>query len=138
MPNPPTWLKELADKAANCLSPVDLLSPVGCHYAFEAGHWEVTLFASDTEIVGGEKDGISRPSPFILDVLSLQRLFEDIRECHWQPQRIGREDELGAHFSILGTFTGENVWLRILSRAPDRFETGRQARVYELLWTEKW
>lgn len=138
MPNPPAWLKELADSAANCLVPIDILSPVGCHYAFDSGRWEVTLFASKTEIVGGHKDGVSRSSQFILDVLGLQRLFDDVRECHWQPQRIGFEDELGPHLSIFGTFQGESVWMRILSQAPDRFESGRQARVYELLWTEKW
>ena len=138
MPTPPAWLKELADGAAACLAPVDLLSPVGCHYAAESEHWEVTLFASTTQIVGGEKDCLARPSRFILDVMGVQRLFDEVLECHWQPHRIGADDDLGPHLSVFGSRGGERIWMRILSRAPERFESGRQARVYELTWADKW
>lgn len=138
MPSPPIWLQELADGAAGCLTPVDLLSPLGCHFTQHDLLWEVTLFVSATEIVGGHRDGTVRSSRFVVDVLALQRLFDEVEEVQWQPQRIDGDDELGQHLSVVGRKSGEAVWLRVLSRAPDRFESGRQARVYEMLWTETW
>jgi hypothetical protein len=138
MPSPPIWLQELADGAAGCLTPVDLLSPLGCHFTQQDLLWEVTLFASRTEVVGGHRDGFERSSRFLVDVLALQRLFDEVEEVQWQPQRIGPDDDLGQHLSVVGRCAGEAVWLRILSRAPERFEAGRQARVYEMLWAEKW
>jgi hypothetical protein len=138
MASPPIWLQELADGAAGCLTPVDLLSPLGCHFTQHDLLWEVTLFASATEVVGGHRDGTERSSRFLVDVLALQRLFDEVEEVQWQPQRIGPDDDLGQHLSVVGRRAGEAVWLRVLSRAPRRFESGRQARVYEMLWAEKW
>lgn len=138
MATPPKWLQTLADRVAEHIAPVDVLSPLGCHFAKDGERWEVTIFASATEVVGGERDGSSRPSRFLLDVLGIQKLFASVSELLWQPLRVGSRDDLGAHLTLLGLYEGHEVWLRVLARAPRTMESGRQARVYELVWTERW
>lgn len=138
MPSPPGWLKSLANSVAVQMTPVEQLSPIGCHYCQVDGIWEVTIFASKTHIVGGKMDGLMRPSKFHVDLRGVMNLLTEVREVHWQPLPMGPEDELGSHLSIEGTYDGQPVWLRILARAPKRFKPGRRAIVYELQWEEVW
>ena len=124
---PPAWLPKLADAVISHMRAVDILSPVGCHHFYDEAEqqWEVTLFASRTEVVGGENDGRWTFSRFGLDVLGLMKIFSKIESCHWQALSFGPDDELGPHVSLTGEFSGQSVWLRILSSAPERFESGR-------------
>ncbi len=138
MVSPPAWLQELANAIAALMTPVEVLSPIGCHFCFVEKHWEITLFASDTEIVGGQKDGGQRPSRFSLDLKRVVELFGSVSSLRWQALPLGPQDELGAHFSLEGEFEGQPVWLRVLAKSPRRFDAGRKAHVYELSWEETW
>ena len=138
MPLPPTWLREFANAVAGTIQPVDVLAPLGCHFHRDGDVWEVSLFASSTEIVGGQQDGNVRPSRFAVDLAALTGVFEQVQTFHWQVMAANRWDELGAHVSLEGRYQGHAIWLRILSRAPQRFQPGRQARVYDLSWEEVW
>ena len=73
MSTPPDWLNQLANAAAEEIEGLDVLAPLGCHYHDADGVWEVTLFASLTEVVGGAKDGVLRRSKFSVDLLQLSR-----------------------------------------------------------------
>jgi hypothetical protein len=125
----PAWLPKLADAVIAHMRAVDILSPVGCHHFYDEAEqqWEITLFASRTEVVGGEYDGRWTFSKFGLDVLGLMKIFSKIDSCHWQAHSFGADDELGAHISIVGEFAGQRLWLRVLASAPERFESGRIA-----------
>ena len=138
MPSPPEWLQEFADAVALQINPVDLLAPVGCHFCFADETWEIALFVSSTQIVGGKKDGVLRHSRFNVDLQSVLKLFSDVRSISWQALPMAADDELGPHLSIEGSRAGNSVWLRILSRSPKRFEVGRRAVVYDALWEETW
>lgn len=139
MPSPPpAWLQTLANDVAGYIVPVDVLPPLGCHFAFAKPQWEVSLFASNTEVVGGQRDGEVRPPRFACDVKAILGLFDAIEAVHWQTMMVSADDELGAHLSIEGVYEGNSVWLRILARPPRRFEIGRLARVYETSWEEVW
>lgn len=120
------------------MDPADLMSPIGCHYYFGDGQWEVTLFASNTEIVGGVKDGSLRVSRFCVNLKKVVGLFSEVHELTWQSHSLAKDDELGAHLSLEGTYAGEPVWLRILAAPPKRFKVGRQAQVYQAGWEEVW
>ena len=134
----PEWLVEFANSIALNMTPTDVMSPLGCHFCHVDGHWEIALFAADTEIVGGRKDGMHRGSRFSLDVLAATRYFTRVTSITWQALPFGSYDELGAHIAVEGMVGEEEVWLRVLSRAPERFNPGRLARVYELAWEEMW
>ena len=131
-------LQKFADAVALQMNPVDLLAPVGCHFCFVDDTWEVTLFASSTQIVGGKKDGVLRHSRFHVDLRGVIDLFSEIWSLTWQPLSLAADDELGPHLSIEGLFAEHPVWLRILARAPKRFDPGRRAIVYDATWEETW
>jgi hypothetical protein len=131
-------LKDFANAVAEQIVPLDLLPPLGCHYAFADPQWEITVFASDTEVVGGERDGAVRPPRFTCDIRAVLDLFDTVEGIHWQSMPANPEDELGAHISVEGYCEGNSVWLRVLARPPRRFQVGRLARVYETSWEEVW
>lgn len=138
MVEPPAWLAQLANQVVACILPADTLSPVGCHYCEVDDGWEVTLFASRTEIVGGHLDGTTFASAFALDLVPLQELFDPLHEHYWQALSMAADDELGPHIGIVGDHLGHRVAVRILAAAPDRFESGRFANVYEARLDDAW
>lgn len=138
MSSPPQWLRELADAAAPLMMPADVMAPIGCHFCLVDGTWEISLFAAATQIVGGKNDGVLRPSRFHLDVQALMGLFSEVRNVSWQALPFAANDELGPHIALEGVYGGNAVSLRILARAPRRFEPGRRAIIYEHAWEEIW
>jgi len=126
----PGWIKDLADSSAVYLVPTDILAPIGCHYCRVGDVWEISLFVSRTEIVGGEYDGSQRGSKFILDVPALMELFESVPDVQWQAQSHGEDYELGPHLALIGIYAGHKVCLQILADAPLRFAPGRRAAIY--------
>ena len=134
----PSWLRELADAVAAQIAPADLLAPLGCHYCEVDGHWEISIFASSTEVVGGSRDGRRRQSKFTLNLMKVLGLLEEIKSCYWQNRAVNRSDELGAHFAVEARYCGHPVCLRVLADTPRRFAPGRQARVHENSIIDMW
>jgi hypothetical protein len=116
------------------------MPPLGCHTYFdeELGQWEVTLFASRTEIIGGPEDGTLCDATFAVDLRDLLPLLDDVESFYWQANPLGDEDELGPHVAIEGAYRGQPVWLRIVAIAPDRFEAGRHVRIHERRIEDLW
>jgi hypothetical protein len=152
MTTPPRWLDRLANAAAAELLTLDVttdvtastglaatsLAPIGCHFHLADEGWEVALFVSTTEIVGGPQDGETTASPFAVDVERLRDLFDAVQAIHWQAQPFGEDDELGAHLAIEGILEGHEVTLRILSAPPARFEPGRTADFHQNRLSDRW
>ncbi len=128
---PPQWLDRFANRASQAFHSADKLAPVGCHfhrYEEEGGllpQWEVTLFASSTEIYGGALDGSCAVSRFMLDLRVLMEVFDVVESCYWQAQTMADDDDLGPHVGVEGQFEGHLVWLRITAKPPGQFESGR-------------
>ena len=140
MPAPPTWLNTMANHVASLMYDVDVLSPIGCHFFHHLSRdeWEVTLFASNTEIVGGEWDGVLAPSKFCFDILKLGEIFQEVRDLFWQALPVDFDDQLGSHVSIEATYEGHQVWVRILAESPEEFEPGRRIQTYDFNLKEIW
>ena len=140
MTAPPPWLAKMANQVASEMHAMDVLSPIGCHYyhSRDRNQWEVTLFASKTEVVGGQRDGLVSPSKFTVDVGGVIDLFTEVTALNWQALPVGPGDELGPHVSLEGVFQGHAVWLRILAKAPRRYKAGRRASVYEFHLEDIW
>src|SRR5687768_15607754 len=118
MSAPPLWLSRLADEVGQTIVPADWLSPLGCHYHRAGEIWEVTLFASLTEVIGGDKDGAIVRSRFSVDLIRLYAIFTEVDTFHWQALPLGAQDELGPHVAVEGRYGAERVWLRVLARPP--------------------
>lgn len=140
MPEVPAWLKQLADQVASHIFAVDILAPLGCHYYHNLARdqWEVTLFVSRSETIGGPRDGQETSSRFTMDLCGLQQEFHSLENFFWQPLPLGEDDQLGAHLSVEGTVEGRNIWLRVLSQPPREFEAGRYVVAAEHRLEDRW
>ncbi len=137
---PPAWLSDLADCVAEQFYATDVLAPLGCHYHHNRplDQWEVTLFASRTEVVGGKLDGVTTTSGFSLDLKPIFRMFDEVINFHWQTVSMGPDDDLGPHVSIEGQNEGHSVWLRVLATPPAQFDTGRTLNAYSMRLEDAW
>lgn len=138
MSQPPEWASSLADRLAEYFSTFDVLSPLGCHICEVGEVWEITLFASRTEILGGAQDGRLRPSRFHLNLSGLLQMFDAIESAYWQALKVGDDDELGPHIGVEGIYQGHRVWLRIPSQAPKQFPVGRRVNASQQRWEDLW
>lgn len=141
MAAPPPWLQQLGNDVAAQIRAVDMLAPIGCHFYFDAElkTWEVTVFVSRTETVGGPFDGRINASRFSVDLNGLQSLFQEGSEMfHWQALSMDHDDHLGPHVGIETVYKGHKVWIRIPATAPSQFEAGRHAQVYDFNFEDEW
>lgn len=138
MPTPPDWIQVLADRIAACLEPLEPLPPLGCHYHDCESGWEISVFPSQTEVVGGIHDGLQTTPRFRVDVLGIAELFSQVDEISWQSRPVDESDDLGAHISLSGKIGGESVSIRILKRSPACFTPGRKALTREGYLLETW
>ena len=135
---PPVWLQELADELTACLTPVDPRAPIGCHVCHAEGCWEVTVFVSRTEVLGGQFDGDVMPGRFVLDVARIMGVMDHVEACWWQPLPCAADDELGPHLSLEGQHAGERLWVRITAEQPAALESGRIANVLTGTIERRW
>lgn len=138
MNQPPEWIENLAKRIADRFISVDVLSPLACHFCQVEDVWEITVFASRTEIMGGPLDGGSRLSRFHLDLQCLFEMFDVVDSAYWQAHGLGQRDEVGPHIGIEGIYQGYRVWLRLPAVAPRHFPSGRQAVIRQQAWEELW
>ncbi|MBT5021073.1 hypothetical protein N8590_02885 [bacterium] len=138
MPSQPEWIPEFVDHACRTLRLFDEDAPIGCHYFSEGETHEVSLFVSSTEVVGGPNDGKRINSRYIVDVVELMTLLDEVESITWQAHIIDEDDDLGPHLSVSGIYHGESVWLRVLGETPDEFLPGRLAIVAEKKFVNIW
>ncbi len=138
MPTPPHWILDFANSVARSLEPLEPMPPLGCHYHHCDTGWEITLFPSQTEIVGGPQDGHRTAPRYRVDILAVATLFSKVDDVTWQSKSVSDQDELGCHVAIDGRFEGETVSVRILTTAPACFESGRKAFVHDGCMVETW
>jgi hypothetical protein len=138
MVTPPDWLSTFVDSVTAHIHSHDVLSPLGCHFQQVDDLWEITVFASRTEVVGGPQDGLLCNAAFSVDVNRLLNQFSEIHSISWQAHSLGMRDELGPHLSVEGRRDNRQLWLRITSTAPERFEAGRRAIVNQQQIEEIW
>lgn len=124
---PPAWLRWFANDAARSILETVSHAPIGCHYYYaeECDEWEVALFVSATEVVGGPRDGTIIPCRMQLDVTHLVGLFDIQPKIYWQTGVHQDEEETAQHLSVEGSVRGHQVWLRVLAQAPSQAGPGR-------------
>jgi hypothetical protein len=140
MTHAPDWLSETVNRVARQFRAADPLAPIGCHFFHDEFHdvWEVTVFVSRTETLGGELDGKLTSSRFSVDLNGLETLFSEVHSQAWQAVSLGEDDDLGPHLAVEGLVGEHKVWLRILADAPRQFEAGRIADVYGMEFHDRW
>lgn len=123
------WIEQLVSEVAFQMRCLDGEVPLNCHIfqdSNEGGEWEVTVFG-EPQIFGGRLKGLTYDVRYNIDVLGLATIFDVIESCTWQTASIDGTDELGPHVAVCGVFEGHRVWLRVLSRAPEKLRNQTEA-----------
>lgn len=136
----PTWLNGFASAVAEHIHGADILSPLGCHCYHNRARdeFELTVFASRTQVIGGRLDGTEVGCNFDVRIKDVMDLFDEPPRVGWQALPKGKDDQLGPHVAFEGTYMGQLVWLRILASSPERYEHGRNLNVHTLKIEDLW
>ena len=118
----PEWLDALAESVAGHITADNAAGPLGFRWRNADGIWELVIFPTPVELVGGAEDGAVVAPGLSLDLEGLRAEFEQILACSWQS--LGYPDDEGPHVSIEGVYHGHDVFVQILAYAPDDEEPG--------------
>jgi hypothetical protein len=119
---PVVWLHRLVDDVAGCITADSPMGPLGYRWGEEEGSWEIDIYATPVELVGGAVDGEIVAPDFSVDLEGLRTLFDHVDSFQWQA--LGLSYPEGSHVSIEGGYHGHDVFVRVLACAPEDEEPG--------------
>jgi hypothetical protein len=124
MAEAPDWLASLVDTVANYMEPHAASGPLAFRWGEEEGFWEMIVYCTPGELVGGAEDGEIIVPGFTLDVRELMSAFEKLRDVRWYSHLLGPQDKVGRHIVLDGVYQGHEVYSQVLAEAPDDAEPG--------------
>jgi hypothetical protein len=119
---PVLWVLHLVEAVSACMMADSPMGPLGCHFSNEEEKWLIDVYPTTVEVVGGKLDGEVLDPGFSLDLEQLRNLFDRVDAMHWQS--LGLSDAEGPMVAIEGFYGGHDVYLRVLTYAPDDEEPG--------------
>jgi hypothetical protein len=117
-------MEALVDIVSGCMEAHSVTGPLGFRWSEEEQFWEVIVYPTPIELVGGAADGELVSPGFSLNVKELQSSFDEVTDVNWRAHDFGPQDPDGPHISIEGVYQGHDVYLTVLSEAPDDEEPG--------------
>ena len=123
----PAWLDELVEAVADCLTADGPMGPLGFRYGEEEGFWELVVYPTPVELLGGAHDGAVVAPGFTLDLEGLRAAFDRVDDFGWNA--LGLHDADGPHVWVEGEYRGREVWLRVLAQAPEDEDPGMKLDV---------
>jgi len=124
MSEAPQWLASLVDAVGNCMEAHCAAGPLAFRWGNEDDFWEVMVYCTPGEAVGGAEDGAVLVPGFSLDLVELMSVFEELTDAHWCAHSFGPHDYEGPHISVEGVYQGHHVYLQVLAEAPEDEEPG--------------
>src|SRR5205085_9272692 len=118
----PAWLDDFLQAVSACVEPDSSMGPLGLRYQEEEGFWEVQIYPTPVEVVGGAHDGELVAPGFSLNLEELRSTFDSITDLGWNALELDYPE--GPHIYIEGRFQGHEVYLEVLAYAPDDEEPG--------------
>ena len=116
----PPWLDHLVETVAANMETMGAAGPLAFQYGEEDGIWDVVLYPTRVELVGGALDGEVVEPGFSLDLEGLRAAFKDVVALTWNS--MGYQE--GPYISIEGKCQGHHVFLQVLAYAPEDEEPG--------------
>lgn len=116
----PVFLQALMEAVEGYLSADTAMGPMGFRYHEEDGFWEVLIFPTPVELLGGAHDGAVVAPGFSLDLEGLRGEFDEVTAFSWQA--LGFAD--GPYVAIEGVYQGHEVYVEILAYPPEDEEPG--------------
>lgn len=124
MSEAPAWMESLIDLVAGCMETHSEAGPLAFRWRQEEDQWHIMVYPTLGELIGGADDGALVFPGFSLDIQELTTAFEELVDVHWRAQALGSHDQEGRHVSIEGVYDGHQVYLQVLSDAPEDEEPG--------------
>jgi hypothetical protein len=116
------WLNTVLEAVEGCLEADSPMGPLGLRYREEEAFWEVWIYPTPVELVGGRHDGEVVVSGFSLDLEQLRECFDSVVALNWSA--LGLNYSEGPHIGIEGVFEGREIYLQVLAYAPEGEEPG--------------
>ncbi|MGO9462703.1 MAG: hypothetical protein ACLQVF_00870 [Isosphaeraceae bacterium] len=110
------WLDFLLDHVGACIradSPIDSL---WLQHREEEGFWEVDIFPTAVELIGGAEDGAVVNPLFSVDLEQLRLTFDRVDDFGWNA--LGWHDGDGPFVWVEGAHLGRPLYLRVLAEDP--------------------
>jgi hypothetical protein len=120
--DPSEWLNHLLTAVSGCVEADSPMGPLGLRSEEEDGVWDVNIYPTPVELVGGAYDGAVVEPGFSLDLEQLRGLFDEVTAFGWDA--LGLHDPEGPHIYVEGTYRGRDVVLQVLARPPEDAEPG--------------
>ncbi len=124
---PILWMKRLVEAVAEHMTADSAMGPLGYRYGEEEGFWQIDVYPTPVELVGGAADGEVVAPGFSLDLEGLRAAFARITDFGWQS--LGFLHAEGPYVWIEGVFRGREVLLQVLAYAPEDEEPGMKLKV---------
>jgi len=118
----PDWLDGLLDAVAACVEADSPMGPLGLRYWEVDGFWEVCIYPTPVELLGGAHDGAVVDPGFSLDLEQLRLMFNTVAAFGWNA--LGLTNPEGPYVYVEGVYQDRDVYLQVLSRAPEDAEPG--------------
>ena len=125
----PTWIEDLVEIISAHIEAHNEMGPLGFRWLEEDQFWEVIIYPTPVELIGGAVDGELVAPGFSLDLWALPSVFDEVIDVIWRAHSFGPLDPDGPYISIEGVFQGHHLCLRVLSEAPDDEEPGLKLNV---------
>jgi hypothetical protein len=112
----PGWLKVLLDLVADCIEVESTAGPLGVRWGQDEDAWEVTIYPTPVELVGGAVDGEVVAPGFTVDLERLRTAFTRLDAFGWNA--LGLHGRDGSYVYLEGDFLAHELFLRVLAQAP--------------------
>jgi hypothetical protein len=116
------WLNRMVDTVTECMTADAPMGPMGYRYKEEDGRWEVDVYSTSVELIGGPVDGARVAAGFTVDVDRLRGAFDRIDGLFGHSQ--GFSEDEGPRLVIEGVYEGREVFLHVWAYAPEDEEPG--------------
>jgi len=116
------WLAELYAALVGCVEADSPMGPMGLRSWEEEGFWEVWVYPTPVELVGGRHDGEVVVPGFSFDLQQLREVFESVAAFGWNA--LGLNGPQGPHVYVEGVFQGREVYVQVLAYAPEDEDPG--------------
>ena len=111
---PAAWLHRLVEAVAGSMTADSPMGPLGHRHRREEACWEVDVYPTPIELVGGAADGEVVVPGFTLDVDELRAAFDRIETLEWIS--LGFPHDEGPRLVVEGIFQGQEVFLQVLTQ----------------------
>lgn len=116
------WLTDLLDAVTSCMEADSPMGRPGLRYQRADDFWEIWIYPTPVELVGGARDGAVLEPGFVLNVEQLRMAFDSVVDMGWNA--LGLNFVEGPHFYVEGAFGGRELFLQVLAHPPEGEEPG--------------